>query len=209
MLPRKIGHWLRSTPWPVALVPWLPLTSRTFGPPRRRAGVVEYFSRHEGRLTEVYAASAVPPPQVTPLGEVDPTYSRGLATALPPAFVFSLPQARLLGSAGWVVGRRDTLLVEASFWREPDFPHPFSTHFILGRSAPGRCAGCAVAAFRWRRISRSADLATFSTTAFRGCIWRSRRATGSINLTGSICPVCFPPASRRWWPGWACPRKKS
>jgi hypothetical protein len=150
MLPVKLAHWLRSAKVPVGLVPWLPLTSRTFGPPRRRAGVVDYFSRHEGRLTEVYAASAVPVPRVVQLDEADPSYVGGLRATLPPAYVFSLPEACLLGSAGWVVGRRDTLLVEASFWREPDFPHPFSTHFILTRKRTrplrrlrGRCLSLA------------------------------------------------------------------
>jgi capsular polysaccharide biosynthesis protein len=127
------GQRLRSTPVPPALLRWLPSSSQRFGPPRRRATLPEYFSRHAGSLVEVYPAAPLDPPKPVFVNAIDPAYFRDLRPSLPAAYVFSLRGARLLGSAGWVVGEDDTLLVEASFWREPDFPHPFRRHFILLR----------------------------------------------------------------------------
>lgn len=131
--PGNLALQLRSFSFPPALLPWLPLSSRIFGPPRRRAGIAEYFSHHPGKFTEVYPAT--PNIQVQPvlINKIAPAYFKDLRPTLPAAYVFSMQRAHLLGSAGWIVGAQDTLLVEASFWREPDFPHRFDTHFILSR----------------------------------------------------------------------------
>lgn len=149
-LPEKLELSLRGFSFPPALLPWLPLSSRSFGPPRQHAETCAYFARHAGKFTEVYPHVAAAMPHPVLLNHVDPAYFVHIRKTLPPAFVFTLPNARILGSAGWIVGERDTLLVESSFWREPDFPHPFRTHFILGRKrAPalrqlaGRCLSLA------------------------------------------------------------------
>ncbi len=131
-LPPIVGTCLRSLSCPPALLPFLPGTSRNFGPPRRRATLLDYFSRYPGELRQIEPATPAPP--VADCTHLRPYLARmRLRSLLPPAYVFTLPQARLLGSAGWIVGENDTFLTEASFWREPDYPEAFSTHWILQR----------------------------------------------------------------------------
>jgi capsular polysaccharide biosynthesis protein len=132
-LPVEFEQWLRAARFPAGLLPWMPFTSRAFGPPRRHADLIHYFAHHPGILTEVYPAMPAIRTAPIALNEINSAYFRDVRTMLPSASVFSLPRARLLGSAGWIVGENDTLLTDASFWREPDFPQPFSTHYILGR----------------------------------------------------------------------------
>lgn len=132
-VPKIAERWLREFSFQPEVLPWVPFTSRTFGPPRRQSIVSEYFSRHLGKCSEVYPARPSPRSAPVFLNEFDPEHLRHLRDTIPPAYVFSLPRSRLLGSAGWIVGEHDTLLVESSFWREADFPQPFRTHFILRR----------------------------------------------------------------------------
>lgn len=131
-LPRFLGHGLRGLRPPPWLLPLLPGESTRYGPPRRRATLTEYFARHPGELREVEPAAPAPD---LPGAEDAPGLLAGMKrrARIPPAYVFTLPRARLLGPDGWIVGEGDSFLPEASFWRERDHPHPFSTHFILLR----------------------------------------------------------------------------
>ena len=78
-------------------------------------------------------AAPIPRPECHWITPEDPLALRLLRQRMPPAYVFTLPGARLLGSAGWIVGADDTFLFESSFWREPDHPEPFGSHRILSR----------------------------------------------------------------------------
>ena len=147
---QKLEERLRSYSFSPGALRWLPLDSRAFGPPRRRAGAVDYFLNHAGSITEVYPKAPACPSHPVLLNQIAPAYFVNFRDTLPPAYVFSMSGARVLGSAGWIVGENDTLLVESSFWREPDFPQPFQSHFILNRKRapalrhlPGRCLSLA------------------------------------------------------------------
>lgn len=143
------GERLRAWSCPPWATPLIPSTSVRFGPPRRRSSIAEYFSRHPGAFTQVYPRRPAPAIHADWLGAAPSTALKHRAW-LPPDHVFTLRGARLLGDAGWIVGDDDTLLTEASFWREADHPHPFSSHYILRRKSsrplrrlPGRTVSLA------------------------------------------------------------------
>lgn len=132
MIPRFLGESLRALRCPPWLAARLPYSSMEYGPPRRVSSLRELFSARPDLLREVTPARPAPSLSarwVTPSREARLRHR----TTLPPDYVFTLRDARLLGNAGWIVASDDTFLPEASFWREPDHPHPISTHFIFQR----------------------------------------------------------------------------
>lgn len=87
----------------------LPGTSRQFGPPRRWMTFDEYRDRFEADWIEVIPA--------TPCGYPRPEACPALIARLwrdswPAQGIAVLPSARVLGSEGWPVAERDTLLID-------------------------------------------------------------------------------------------------
>jgi len=151
VVPARIRRRLRWPRWPPQLVPWLPGSSRYFGPPRRWQRLAEYFAHRVGHLREVLPAQALRPPLPEVIGEVPPRFFQSVHTSVPPGQVFTVAGARLLGPAGWVVTADDTFLMDAGF-EANDATTPLAAYRIFQtyrgippplRRLPGRCLSLA------------------------------------------------------------------
>lgn len=138
LLPEWCKSWWREWRWPRWSLRWLPGSSISFGPARRWTTLRAYLSRHPGQLQEVLPELALPEPKPTIRGAVAPRFLSRFQNSVPPAAVFTLPDARLLAADGWVVGAADSYLVDASYWAYPDKHMRVSEHYMLRRRrAPG------------------------------------------------------------------------
>jgi capsular polysaccharide biosynthesis protein len=151
LVPAPIRNRLRGFRWPASIVRFLPGNSGWFGPPRRWMRIREYFAGGLGSVREVIPAQALkrPNPEV-----VDPFPSRFLETSrdeVPPACIFTLRDAKVVGAEGWIVAPGDVFLIDASF--EGNVAgKPASGHHIFRsrrgrpparRVLPGRCLSIA------------------------------------------------------------------
>lgn len=153
VVPARIRRRLRYRwpRWPLPLVPWLPGSSRYFGPPRRWQRLTEYFAHRAGHLREVLPAQALRAPRPEVIGEIPPRFLQNVHTSVPPGHVFTVAGARLLGPAGWVVTADDTFLMDAGF-EANDATTPLADYRIFRtrrglpprlRRLPGRCLSLA------------------------------------------------------------------
>jgi len=152
LVPSAVRNRLREFRWPPGIVPWLPGSSRLFGPPRHWQLLRDYFATQAaGALREVLPAQRLTPPQPEVIGEISPRFLRYTAETVPPGHVFSLQQARVLGPEGWVVTANDTFLLDAGFEANGpekkigDYQIFFSRKWEARplRRLPGRCLSLA------------------------------------------------------------------
>ena len=151
LVPLPIRNRLRGFRWPAGLVGLLPGRSDWFGPPRRWMRIREYLSSSPGQVTEALPLQELVPPHPTQLGAFPSRFLGSLRTSVPPACVFSLPGARVLGAEGWVVAPGDVFLTDASFEGNVE-GKPLRDHHIFRvrrgrapaqRPLPGRCLSLA------------------------------------------------------------------
>ncbi len=129
--------------WPYRCVRWLPGTSRLYGPARRWTHSADYLRHHPGTRREVLAAQTLATPQFFPGNNIPSRFFARLQRDIPPAYVLRLPEVRLMGVDGWVVGARDSFLLDASYHVRPDAGMNFNEHYMLRRrrSRPVRRLG--------------------------------------------------------------------
>ncbi len=128
-----VTNRLRSVPLPPTLLRFIPGTSRSFGPPRRTRPLTQLISRHGGELRAAPVQRHQSRPPWTPLDDHSGPLEGGFVSELPPAFVFALPDTRLLGPDGWIVGPDDTFVTESSFWTYSTTKPLLADHPIYAR----------------------------------------------------------------------------
>ena len=96
----------------------------------------DYFSRFNGTLRAVLPSQKLRQPNPTLIGNVSVRFLTQSKDFIPEGKVFTLKDARLIGADGWVIGKRDTYLVDASFWGEAVLSGKPFEHPILRRHRP-------------------------------------------------------------------------
>jgi hypothetical protein len=151
LVPGPIRNRLRSFRWSPGVVHWLPGSSVHFGPPRRWMHLNEYFAGHPGELREAIPAYPLPRPRPELVGNVPSRFLESFRAEVPPAYVFRLSDARLLGAEGWIAAPGDTFLLDASYEGNV-VGMPMGDHHIFRsrrgfspaqRRLPGRCLSLA------------------------------------------------------------------
>jgi hypothetical protein len=130
-VPESVKHRWRQFRWPVPLISSLPGSSRVYGPARHWVRAASYFKWNPGQLRQVLPVQTMPPPAFRRCGPIPSRFFERLRPDVPAAFVLELPGARLWGPDGWIVGERDSYLVDASFWAYPDRSMPLQDHSML------------------------------------------------------------------------------
>ncbi len=113
---------------------WLPGTSRQFGPPRHWVRLADYLRAHPGSSHEVLPAHRLPEPVIRYCNAVPPRFVSRIQREIPAAHVLELPEVRLLGDEGWIVGARDSLILDTSYHAFPDREMRPDDHWILRRT---------------------------------------------------------------------------
>jgi len=145
LVPETIKHRWREFRWPASWVSSLPGTSRLYGPARRWVRAEDYIKQHAGRIQTVLAAQAMPALAFKNCGPIPDRFFQRFQPEVPAASILELPEARLIGPDGWIIGAEDSYLVEASFWAYPDSLTNVQDHYMLiprlarpSRRLPGR-----------------------------------------------------------------------
>ena len=120
LVPESIKHRWRQFRWPAHWVSSLPGTSRLYGPARRWVRAEDYFKQRAGHLRTVLAAQAMPALAFQKCGPVPERFFQRFQPEVPAASILELPEARLIGPDGWIIGANDSYLLDASFWAYPD-----------------------------------------------------------------------------------------
>jgi hypothetical protein len=131
LVPEPLKHRWRQFRWPLSVVSSLPGSSRVYGPARRWVRATNYFKWHPGRQRRVLPAQTMPAPVFQRCGSIPSRFFERLLPDVPAAFVLELPGARLWGPDGWIVGARDSYIIDASFWAYPDSGMPLQDHSML------------------------------------------------------------------------------
>lgn len=131
IVPEPLKHRWRRFRWPVPLISSLPGSSRVYGPARRWVRAASYFKWNPGQLRQVLPAQTMATPAFKQCGPIPSRFFERLRTDIPAACVLELPGARLWGPDGWIVGARDSYLIDASFWAYPDSGMPLQDHAML------------------------------------------------------------------------------
>lgn len=153
-VPEPIKHRWREFRWPAKYVRFLPGTSCLYGPARRWTRAAEYLSRNPGRMRPVLPVTAIPPPVFKQCGPIPERFFKRFKPSVPAAAILELPNARLLGPDGWIVGAHDSYLMDASFWAYPDEGMSLQDHYMLiPRRAPP------LRRLRGRTLSLASDFA--------------------------------------------------
>lgn len=132
-VPEPVRHRWREFEWSPGSLEALPGSSRFYGPARRWVRAENYFRWNEGSLREVLPRLPLPPITAVQHAPIPPRFFDRWQPDVPPAGILELPQARLLGSDGWIVGARDSYLLDASYWAYPDAQHQPREHYMLRR----------------------------------------------------------------------------
>jgi hypothetical protein len=151
LVPSPVRNRMREFSWPQGAMRWLPGTSRTFGPPRRWVTIREYFSAHAGDLSEVLPEQRLHRPHAEFVGAAPPRFLEGFRDSVPPACVFTLRDARILGPEGWIVAPGDFFLTDAGFEANDSRKKIGEFHILRTRRGfappqrhlPGRCLSLA------------------------------------------------------------------
>jgi capsular polysaccharide biosynthesis protein len=154
IVPEACKRRYRAFHWRYAQLRWLPGTSRQFGPPRRWVRLADYLAQHPGTMREVLPAHTLPPAKFSITGPVPDRYFSRLQTDIPPAFVAEIPDVRLLGAEGWVVGAGDSLILDTSYHAYHDREMSRDGHWILARKA-----ALPLRRLRGRTLSLASDFA--------------------------------------------------
>jgi len=133
LVPHFIKQRWRDWVWRHGSLPFLPLTSRAFGPPRRWVHLTDYLQRHPGAMREVLPGQLLPEPEVNCIGPVAARFFSRMEREIPPASIVELPGVRLLGPDGWIVGARDSLILDTSYHAYWDQGMTADDHWILKR----------------------------------------------------------------------------
>jgi hypothetical protein len=133
LVPEPLKHRWREFRWDPARLGDLPGSSRWFGPARRWVRAADYVRWHGGAMREVLPRQPLPPPNFVRCGPIPERFFSRLHADVPPASVLELSQVRLLGPDGWIVGARDSYVLDASYWAYPDFEHDIRDHYMLLR----------------------------------------------------------------------------
>lgn len=140
--------------WRYRWLRWLPGTSRQFGPPRHWVRLADYLATHPGTMREVLPAQQLPAPVIRCCNAVPPRFFARIRRDIPAAHVVELPEVRLLGADGWIVGADDSLILDTSYHAFWDEEMRADDHWILrrrGRRPVRRLAG--------RTLSLASDFA--------------------------------------------------
>jgi len=119
--------------WPHRWVRWLPGTSLLYGPARRWVQSSDYLRHHPGEKTEIIPAQTLPQPVFHCDNFIPPRFFERIQQDMPACHVLRLPNVRLLGDEGWVVGARDSFIIDASYHVRPDRWMNMQEHFMLRR----------------------------------------------------------------------------
>jgi capsular polysaccharide biosynthesis protein len=131
LVPEPLKHRWREFRWPARWLGHLPGTSRLYGPARQWVRAPAYFQLHPGAMREVLPVQLMPAPAFKLCGPIPPRFFSRLCADIPAGFVLELPDARLVGPDGWIVGDRDSYLMDASFWAYPDTQMNLQDHYML------------------------------------------------------------------------------
>ncbi|HEX4770479.1 MAG TPA: glycosyltransferase family 61 protein [Bryobacteraceae bacterium] len=120
----------------------LPFDFRFIGPPRQMSSTPAYCSANGFTWIEVYPEQSVTRPDPVCINYPASRMREGVFDSLPAAGVAILPNARVVGEDGWIVGRDHTFLPDHSwFGAEPAKCPIFRAgclkpdHFFSGRTA--------------------------------------------------------------------------
>ncbi len=119
--------------WPYRWVRWLPGSSLHYGPARRWICSADYVLRHSGERREVLPAQSLPTPQFVLGNEIPSRFFERLQHEIPAAHVLRLSSVRLVGDEGWIIGARDSFLLDASYHVRPDAWMDLNEHAMLRR----------------------------------------------------------------------------
>jgi hypothetical protein len=136
LIPKFARDRFREIRWPPIVARFLPGDSRQFGPPRRWMPSRKYLSTHPGTFREVLPAQGLPRPQPEFLEPERGRFIGNYLDQVPPASIFTLGEARLLGPEGWIVAPGDVFLVDASF--EGNVANPRLADHTIFRTRRGR-----------------------------------------------------------------------
>ena len=134
----SLRDWLlpRDRPFSPRLTRCLPGSSRHFGPPRKWATLAAHAAAHPDiPLREAAPARPKPALQIDNHGWVNGDWSHNVRSHCPPVHVATLAGARLLGAAGHVVTRDDTLLVDTGL-HGASIPREIARHPLYLRRRP-------------------------------------------------------------------------
>jgi len=154
VVPEAIKRRWRGFRWPLWAVRRLPGTSAHYGPARRWVTAASYCGTHGGTLREVLPVQALPPLQVVECGPIPARFYARYQASVPAASILELQNVRLLGPDGWIVGRCDSYLLDASYWAYPDPDMDFHNHYMLSRRRPP-----ALRRLKGRTLSLASDFA--------------------------------------------------
>ena len=133
LVPEAIKHRWRAFRWPYRWIRWLPGSSRHYGPARRWMQSRDYLRRYPGEIIEALPAQTLPSPVFKCGNPVPARFFERLQLDIPACQVLRLPGARLLGNDGWVVGARDSFLIDTSYHIRPDARMDMTGHYMLRR----------------------------------------------------------------------------
>jgi len=131
LVPGHVKHRMRQFRWPLGSVGTLPGSSRWFGPARRWVKATDYFRWNAGSIREVLPAQKMPAPVFRPCGPIPARFFERFQPDIPRGYILQLPEARLIGPDGWIIGARDSYLTDASYWAYPDAQMDLQDHYML------------------------------------------------------------------------------
>ncbi len=114
---------------------WLPLDSRTFGPPRHWSHTPEYCRRHGAEWREVVPAGVAERQAPRCVNYPAAQMLELVATVLPAAGVARLRNARVISPQGWIVAEDDTYLPDHSWYGYRVGSCPIYLHDSLASTA--------------------------------------------------------------------------
>jgi len=127
----------------------LPVSSRTFGPPKglitdMREWISEYQAAHpasECWYRKVGDAAVVEREPPRSLADVPPVFRDERRVQQPETFIASIPRARLFSHSGVIVAPEDRAFEQSCCWKSFFFTHDIEFNTLRPRSKPTRLAG--------------------------------------------------------------------
>lgn len=127
----------------------LPVSSRTFGPPKgvipdMREWISEYQAAHpaaECWYRKVRDAAVIEREPPRSLAGVSPVFMDEQRAEQPETFVASIPRARLFSHSGVIVAPEDRAFEQSCCWKSFFFTHDIEFNTLRSRSKPTRLAG--------------------------------------------------------------------
>jgi capsular polysaccharide biosynthesis protein len=114
----KIIQWSTAQPRSRALYKYLPLTSRQIGPPRGEMSHADYAQRYGAELTQFDDGERHDRDRPFYIGQDRDVFLDRVVSRLPANSVLTVRGARMVGPHGWIIGRGDFFLLDASWYRD-------------------------------------------------------------------------------------------